>query len=397
MLESKRIYFMDSLRAITIFLVIVLHASLAFVTPPFPGFVHDPRPNNLFYFIVFTLEGHVMMSVMFFVAGFFMLKSLYKKGPAGFIKGKLLRLGIPFIAGSLILAPLLGLTSYYSDHNPVHFISDFLGFFQYRYFTQYQFWFLGILMTFFLIMSILYLFIGKKAAAPLKKQAKPSPSLLIGLFIITTALSFIINLFVKNYEWTMLYIIQFQTIKIPIYISYFLLGIYAYRKGWFENGYTPNIYLWAPLFLISSIASFIIYALPLDSFSFWKLIHNSVISLQIMSALFTLLSIARKTMDKDTLFLREISRSSFTVYIIHLNILFMVVYFSRDLMIPSFMKFLLQAASAAILSWITALLLIRIPGLRIILDESGRRARKGNQNTISKNGKDSKTLDYVKN
>ncbi len=373
--EQNKIYFMGSLRAVIILLVIVTHASLMYVIPHFPNFVHDPHPDNSFWIIALTLQSCVLMPAMFFAAGFFLPKSL-KKGPAGFIKGKLIRLGIPFIAGSVILAPSIALISFYSDGGKPGNIAAYLsGFFQYGKYTQIHFWFLGVLMAFFIIAAMIHLATGKKAPVQEDKPSKPSFILLTGLFITTAFLSFVINLFVEDYRWTSLYVIEFQTTKIPVYIVYFLLGIYAYRKGWFKAGFIPNIYLWTPIFIITSFAG-IIMVNPAYSTIFGKLIYNSVISLQIMSFVFTLISLSRKTMDKDTPFLREISRSSYTVYIVHLDILFIIAYLTRDLPVPLFIKFLLQVVSTAAISWVTASVLIRIPGFKSILDESGITRRK---------------------
>ena len=99
----KRIYFLDGFRAITIFLVIVLHAALAFVN--YYGFVQDMVRDNIVRFIYIPLDGCVLMSAMFFAAGFFTPGSLAKKGPAGFLIGKLIRIGIPFARGTFDYCP----------------------------------------------------------------------------------------------------------------------------------------------------------------------------------------------------------------------------------------------------------------------------------------------------
>ncbi|MGA2141113.1 MAG: acyltransferase [Brevinematales bacterium] len=367
--SSKRFYFMDGLRSLTILLVIVLHASLTFVKPLYPGFVHNNQPYSAYWIIVILLQGAVLMPIMFFASGYFMPASLFKKGTAGFIRSKLFRLGIPFIAGTMILAPLLGLSSYYSEHNPGNFLSDFIGFFQYRYFNQYHFWFLGILMFFFMITLLFCHFTGNKIMEKAKKPSKPSFFLFAGLFIVTAVSSFLINIFVKEDSWTMLYIIQFQTTKIPVYAVYFFLGIYAFRKGWFGEGYIPNIYLWAPVFLASAFAV-LVMAIKMPQTIIWKFIYDSIASLQIMAFLFSIIALSRRTMDRDTPFLRNVSRSSYAVYLIHMNLLFVIVYLTRDFMMPSFVKFILQAALTVLSGWIIASLLIRARGLKAVLGQS---------------------------
>ena len=244
--------------------------------------------------------------------------------------------------------------------------------FDHKYLSQYHFWFLGVLLAFFLVAAIVYLFKGRKGAGKVIKPSRPSPAPLIGLFIITTTLSVLVNLSFKSYNWAHIFIFQFQAIKIPVYIGYFLLGIYANRKGWFESGYVPKLSIWGPLYILSSTAAITLNFRGPDTV-LWKIAMDALSGVQIMTFLFTALSLAHKLMNKDIPILREITRSSYTVYLIHINILFMIVWMTRSLMLPSLIKLIIQALSTALICWVIAPLLVRIPGLRAVLDESGKK------------------------
>jgi hypothetical protein len=92
--------------------------------------------------------------------------------------------------------------------------------------------------------------------------------------------------------------------------------------------------------------------------------------MQIMAFLFFIIALSRRTMDRCTPFLGAVSRSSYTVYLIHMNLLFVIVWLTRGIAMPVFIKFLMQAALTAIISWAGALLLIRIRGFKPVLDEA---------------------------
>ncbi|KNY25248.1 CARDB domain-containing protein [Pseudobacteroides cellulosolvens] len=78
---ERRLDFLDSLRAFIVFLVIIMHTAMAYIIPPFPGWVYNPKSNNnIFGSIALLLEGPFLMSVMFFIAGYFTMPSLVKYG-----------------------------------------------------------------------------------------------------------------------------------------------------------------------------------------------------------------------------------------------------------------------------------------------------------------------------
>jgi fucose 4-O-acetylase-like acetyltransferase len=52
------------------------------------------------------INGPLLNSIMFFIAGFFAFGAYQRKGSLLFIKDKLKRLGIPYLGGLILLSPL---------------------------------------------------------------------------------------------------------------------------------------------------------------------------------------------------------------------------------------------------------------------------------------------------
>ncbi len=111
---------MGYLKAFITLLVVAHHAAIAYV----PGL---PKTGPVFtkppmLWSVFPIEdaGHTFapfgvfvsvndiffMSLMFFISGLFVWDSLKRKGAAGFVRDRLLRLGLPFAVAASLLAPL---------------------------------------------------------------------------------------------------------------------------------------------------------------------------------------------------------------------------------------------------------------------------------------------------
>jgi membrane-bound acyltransferase YfiQ involved in biofilm formation len=76
-----------------------------------------------------------------------------------------------------------------------------------------------------------------------------------------------------------------------------------------------------------------------------------------LSALMTCLALFQKLQGRDRPALQAISSLSYSAYIVHLNIVFAILYLSRDIALPLFPKYILQAVLALSISWGAAYLL----------------------------------------
>jgi len=96
--------FLDHVRYSIVLLVVVYHAVAPYTTtaPHWP--VHDS--SSVFGDITRQVLDVFIMPILFFVAGYFTLPSLQRKGTWLFIKGKLNRLGIPWLLVIFTIVPL---------------------------------------------------------------------------------------------------------------------------------------------------------------------------------------------------------------------------------------------------------------------------------------------------
>jgi fucose 4-O-acetylase-like acetyltransferase len=100
----------DTLRVVLISGVIVVHTATGYVTD-FAGYYYDDeRVTNSVVSIAFALPalmgGIFGLGPLFVVAGWFSVRSLALRGPAGFLGSRLLRLGVPLVFFVLLVNPL---------------------------------------------------------------------------------------------------------------------------------------------------------------------------------------------------------------------------------------------------------------------------------------------------
>ncbi|MGN7723884.1 acyltransferase family protein [Chitinophaga sp. 22620] len=111
--NQARIYSMDALRALAMFLGVALHAAMPYTVKDFPGFYHDPAYSNIAFDLTYFLIHIFRMQLFYLIAGFF-FRLLYQKiGASAFMKHRAQRILIPFIAGLIFILPLTYLPGVY--------------------------------------------------------------------------------------------------------------------------------------------------------------------------------------------------------------------------------------------------------------------------------------------
>ena len=251
-LGEARLYFLDHVRSFIIIAVLLYHGALAYmVRGPQWYYVIDTQ-NSFLFNVVVTISDVFVMPTLFFLAGFFGIRSLIRTNQIDFWRSKVVRIAIPYFAGILFLAPAV---------NYIYFLSRidtppaYLNYWENIFFSlarqHAHLWFLGVLLVFFLGLSLtchLY--------KPLKRidmqPSLPSNKSIIGFALATSIAFFCAKQLVADFTWVMIpNVIMFQPTRCTLYIFYFVLGIYAYRKKWFTaSGYMPDVKIWMPVAVI---------------------------------------------------------------------------------------------------------------------------------------------------
>lgn len=340
----KRIEFMDNIRNFVILLVLVYHSAAAYsiITPHW--IVHDT--HSFLADFIRELFDVFMMPVLFFIAGYFALSSLEKKGAWKFLKDKVKQLLAPWVMAVFIVLPL-GL--YDQPVKPIRpfwkYWLSYLNSFQIRLrftetpvgpTTQAIYWFISLLFVFFFIFVLVYTLLhrwrGKiNIRVANKERSGDSVLVVFGLFgLLTSVAYFIILLFVPDSSWFTLHMfLEFQVTRLIPYFGCFLLGIYAQSRKWFVRGKPlGSLVFWGPVSIVLA-ATYFAVGQPVFADTagtaklsiMYLLFFAFLRSFLLLSLLVTFISYGERFWNKSNWFDRQLTSTSYNIYLIHFFII----------------------------------------------------------------------------
>ncbi|HSR54319.1 MAG TPA: acyltransferase [Acidobacteriota bacterium] len=393
--KTSRTLSIDHLRAFLILLVVAHHAVLAYVSfapPPDAGWSTPPmlwrafpivdtvRASGLDILVVFN--DVVLMALLFFLAGLFTWRSLIKKGALGFLRGRTLRLGLPFAVCALALAPLAYYPAYLQRGGEPGLGSYARAWLDLPVWPSGPAWFLWVLLAFSAVAAASYR-LAPAWAEKLGERLGPlgaRPGVFFALLALASALAYVpAASFIDPSAWTEYGPFAFQTTRILHYALYFVLGIALGTYGISSGLLSPQGRLarrwwlwqgWATVFLIALIVCLVAINVQIANGS----LHPA---LPLVSSLVFTLSCAASSLMLLALFVRyghwagslwrSLDRSAYGIYVVHYVFVNWLQLTLLDFPGPAIVKALAVFAAAALLSWFTAILLRRIPKVAAVI------------------------------
>lgn len=352
---KTRIYFLDNLRTFLIFLVVVLHSGLVYESVLQNSWiVVDPMKNESIGLIRMYLDIFVMFA-MFFVSGYFIPRSVKNKSTAGFLKSKFRRIMVPWIIAVLTLIPAYKFIFLYSRGLSQEEWFSYFHFFE-RAGTDLSFfannpaqnwlWFLPVLYLF----QVVYLALSKTKLLSLNISLKTG---VILTFVIGVVYSVTIStLGLKG--WYHSALLHFQRERLLVYFMAFLLGSLCYKLKVFETGNkNKKWYIIANVVLTLALGAFTAFALNaffnivdpgrnhffISEFAD-RVVYYSSLTLSMLSFLYVLVHVFRFNLNKTNAVLSELSRNSYSVYIVHTIVLGVIALTLVGLHIPTMVRFI---------------------------------------------------------
>lgn len=355
---SPRLYALDNLRSFIIVLVVVFHSAMSYMLfAPSWWYVVDTKQNLGFFCFVMICDVF-MMPAMFLLAGYFALPSLVRKGQEHFIRDKWVRVGIPWIVGTLLFAPVTTYFIWLSRPIPrVPYLHFWTHEFFSKYYEQAQFWFLGVLLLFY-FSTIIACTGNERLRQMVPGSGKPKLWFLPAFVIVSSIVFLAVNQHVIDYTWVpMGYLLVIQPTRFSLYIFFFALGVHAYRRRWFTaTGYNPRAITWLPLSLVLG-AAFMFYklafGLKLDQLRYQAgndLLHCAFC----LAAVFALIAVFQKFAECTSTVWRGLSRNSYAIYCVHMVIVPPVALAIRPLPWNILAKFVATSVTSLVLSYVVS-------------------------------------------
>jgi peptidoglycan/LPS O-acetylase OafA/YrhL len=372
---KSRIFFIDHLRAALVILVVLHHVALVYgagapfyyVEPPFTA------PLTYLVLLMFVLFNQAwFMGALFLITGYFTPGSFDRKGSGTFLKGRLVRLGIPLLVWIFVLSPISAI-GYWQMPAELTGITDPLTLGAYPFL-------LGLGVAWFLALLLIFNF-GYAAWRWLTRSRKPSQEnestpTYLGLVVFTLSLamvSYILRIIIPMGKE----IFDFPTLAyLPQYLSLFIVGVVAYRRNWFRT--TPGT-MGLVGFLFAVLATILLfpYAVSGQWFSLElaepaRFVGNGSVesaAYALWDSVFAVgMCLAAITFFRRFFAVKSslggfLSQQSYAVYVIHVPIVVFVGVALKGIEIAPLLKFVLAAVIALPTCFGVAYLLRRIPGV----------------------------------
>ncbi len=379
--SPARLPWIDHLRTASILLVVNMHACVTYshVGDWYMMSKIEPTMEAKVPFIVWQgMLQSFFMGLLFFLAAYFAASSLARRGPGGFTRERLVRLGLPALFYMLVIHPfiLLGLNPWDYNFGPP-------GAFYLRYVTTGRFlgssgplWFAVALLLFSLVLAALTALRANSSAAPSTAATTLPPSgqkiFLIGfsLGVATFAVRLVQPIGTNVLNLQLCFFVQ--------YIAWFAAGLHAARHGWLlplAASRTAKTAGWLAL-IGGPVAMITLLALGAKNASpeiFFGGAHWQAAGLALWEQLTGLglalgaLALFSRRANVDTPFLRWLSDRSFGVYVLHAPVLVALAMLFRALPQNLYALVALLTITGLLASYALVDLARRIPGLRAIL------------------------------
>jgi glucan biosynthesis protein C len=320
------------------------------------------------------------MTLMFFVSGLFVYPALRRHGTLRFLRDRLLRLGAPFAFAVVVLMPIAYYASWQLTGRNVGFL-DFYKRLAAGGFAAGPPWFIWVLLLFDVILALLLVPFGRsiQREGRMRQRLRDHPIATFLSLFLASAIVYLPLLARFGFgTWTVLFTspFSFQICRIGLYGLWFLFGVFVGAPGFGDGllardgGLARRWPWWVAGCIVAYNALWFVPRL--------EVVHRLSPSGQgALEALLWVLSCVASCLGFLALFrgvelqprswMLSLSRSAYGMYLVHYVYVTWTQRLLMDRPIPAGIKFLFVFLATTLLSWMTAQIALRIPGLKRIL------------------------------
>jgi glucan biosynthesis protein C len=364
-----------------IVLVVNMHACVTYSHVGSWYVNEEPQPLPLDKIAFVFWQGHLQsffMGILFLVAGNFAYGSLAKRGPAGFARERLFRLGLPTLFYMLVLHPLIvfGINAegYDFENKPLallHFMTKgrFLS-------ATGPMWFAAALLIFSLLFAAVQRLRPQTCAASRTSPAPPGAGAICIWGLALVLATFLVRTVAPVGES----VLNMQLCYFPQYVFAFVTGAVAARQGWFAalaRSSTARRAGWMGLFLGPLALAGVLFGggimkgAPFEAFAGgWNMRSLGLASWEQLAGLglgLGALAFCSGKLNESTPLAKWLSDRSFGVYVFHPVFLILITVLLRPLHANAFFKVSILTGTCLVVSFLFADIARRLPGLRSLV------------------------------
>jgi hypothetical protein len=382
----------DYLRAFIVLLVLLHHSVLAYaVTWPaqprtfkiLAAPIVDPQRWAGFDFLV-IFNDTFFMALMFLLSGLFVWPSLGRKGGAGFLGDRFLRLGVPF-AVAVAMLPLAYYPSYLVTGADPGFLAYARAWLSLGFWPSGPAWFIWLLLVFDTVAAGLWVLRHRWAAntqAVRHVGVFGSPAVFVAMLFVVSALVYIpMELAFGADRWLTLGVFSFQRSRPLLYATYFLVGLAMGAAGTEcgllarDAGLAQRWQIWLSAGLAAYVLRLaIILALILRiagahqplSLTF-RVITDLTVVLCCGTISFAFIALFRRFVIARHPVFDSLSASAYGIYLVHYPVVVWLQFTLLAVALGPIAKGSIVFVGAVALSWGTVVALRRIPVIARLL------------------------------
>jgi Acyltransferase family len=369
----------DRARSFVILLVLIHHSVI-----PYTYYGHTDRQSFLGFDGIVTFNDSFFMAAMFLLSGVFVWPSLQRRGVSDFLRGRWLRLGLPFAFGAAILMPI----AYYA----VELRNTGTGFGAYLVkmvtvgpWESGPIWFLAVLLAFDMLAAVVYRAapglveaIGRLSTASLNRPFHAFWALLAASVVAYVPL----DLYFGIGRWFTLGPLAIQASRILLYVLYFFVGVGigsvpSHLGLLSEDGGLARrwpAWLAATLLTFAGLIGLIFYkreflADPNNPPLWWDAAHAFFFACFSASQTLNLLALFLKFESRGSSIFDSLRESSFGIFLIHYVPLLWLQYalygvtLAPTMQETAILKALIVFVMTLAISWAATVTLRKIPGV----------------------------------
>lgn len=377
-MESRQ-HYLDAARAFLMCLGIPYHASIVY-SASVPWLIHDGHTSRILA-LFGTVSNSFRMPAFFIIAGYFTCMSFAASRLPSWLVLRLLRLGVPLIAGSILFGPFQTFCSELSRRT----VTDLTSLQQVLQATYgrlgqisgawiHHLWFLGDLIVMTLLFCALWEAVRRLSSSValnrLLRRVRSAPIGSTGWILIAIAGLTIYRLLLDGIDgtpadasWQMLNIAK--TKRILANLPYFLIGATAARDrrilGCLDE---PSAALCA-----GSLAAALCYARVIGAHpALFAPLKYGLVATSSLGLSYTVFAVARRFFARPSILARSLADRAFAIYILHQPVIIVLALLAMPVPLAPVLKFCLVSGATLGLCYSVAGWSLRVPSLAFLLD-----------------------------
>jgi peptidoglycan/LPS O-acetylase OafA/YrhL len=381
--RRPRLWSLDRLKVFLTLLVIAHHAGQAYGAGGFWVYENPERWPYLGFF--FWVNASFFMGLFFFISAYFFPGSYDRKGAAAFLMDKALRFGLPLLIFALLVNPVLMYLSY------INFRGGTLPFA--AYYTQIYFgtaprpaglkgpgwpefnvahlWFIEHLLVYAVIYAAWRLAWRRPANPGQAGSSGDAPGdLAILLYAVgLTLVTMLVRTWYPVNKWVfVLGFIQMEPAHIPQYLSFFILGAIAMRRGWFQAIPKARGLRWLGAGIGATVAgALIIFRIVSFGPTAGLVLMSTAESFVAAGFLVGLCTLFRERFNAASPFWQTLGNDAYGAYLVHVPVVVGLQYAIGGMPAGPVPKFLLVTLVGAPLSFLISRYLRKMPAVSRVL------------------------------